>query len=96
MPEMNGYEVCGTPQGRRRTLKGCSSLSSSARRSPSRWIKVKAFATGGVDYITKPFQMEELHARVETHLKIRRLQIELEKTNARLESVNSRMRRHAI
>ena len=40
--------------------------------------KVKAFAIGGVDYITKPFQMEELHARVETHLKLRRLQIDLE------------------
>ena len=39
---------------------------------------MKAFAIGGVDYITKPFQMEELHARVETHLKLRRLQIELE------------------
>ena len=39
---------------------------------------MKAFAIGGVDYLTKPFQMEELHARVETHLKLRRLQIELE------------------
>jgi sigma-B regulation protein RsbU (phosphoserine phosphatase) len=54
---------------------------------------VKAFAQGGVDYITKPFQMEELHARVETHLKLRRLQIELEESNSRLERVNGRMRR---
>jgi sigma-B regulation protein RsbU (phosphoserine phosphatase) len=53
--------------------------------------KVKAFATGGVDYITKPFQMEELHARVETHLKLRHLQVELEKTNARLARINSPM-----
>jgi sigma-B regulation protein RsbU (phosphoserine phosphatase) len=46
-----------------------------------------------VDYITKPFQMEELHARVETHLKLRRLQVELEEANGRLESVNNRMSR---
>ncbi len=54
---------------------------------------MKAFAIGGVDYITKPFQMEELHARVETHLKLRRLQVELEETNSRLERVNGRMSR---
>ena len=55
--------------------------------------KVKAFATGGVDYITKPFQMEELHARVETHLKLRRLRTELEHANVRLAEANSRMSR---
>ncbi len=37
--------------------------------------------------------MEELHARVETHLKLRRLQVELEETNSRLERVNGRMSR---
>jgi sigma-B regulation protein RsbU (phosphoserine phosphatase) len=37
--------------------------------------------------------MEELHARVETHLKLRRLQVEVEETNARLERINSRMSR---
>ena len=55
--------------------------------------KVKAFAKGGVDYLTKPFQMEELHARVETHLKLRRLQVELEDANARLATANGRMSR---
>src|SRR6185436_9493457 len=55
--------------------------------------KVKAFAIGGVDYLTKPFQMEELHARVETHLTLRRLQVELEETNARLAQANDRMSR---
>jgi sigma-B regulation protein RsbU (phosphoserine phosphatase) len=40
--------------------------------------------------------MEELHARVETHLKIRRLQIELEETNARLAKVNRRMSRDLL
>jgi CheY-like chemotaxis protein len=40
--------------------------------------KVRGFAAGGVDYITKPIQVEELHARVDTHLTIRRLQQNLE------------------
>ena len=90
MPEMNGYEVC-------EQLKADDLLN----RIPVIFIsalteqldKVKAFATGGVDYITKPFQMEELHARVETHLKLRQLQIELEHANARLAEANSRMSR---
>ena len=88
MPDMNGYEVCEQLKADDK-LKGIPVIFISALTEPL--DKVKAFANGGVDYITKPFQMEELHARVETHLKIRRLQIELEKTNARLESVNSRM-----
>ena len=90
MPEMNGYEVCE-----------CLKADDQLRAIPVIFIsalteqldKVKAFATGGVDYITKPFQMEELHARVETHLKLRRLQIELEETNSQLAKVNCRMSR---
>ena len=81
MPGMNGYEVC-------------ERLKSSARLSdiPVIFIsalnatedKVKGFRSGGVDYVSKPFQFEEVQARVETHLKLRRaLQAErdlLEKT----------------
>ena len=54
---------------------------------------MRAFATGGVDYLTKPFQMEELRARVETHLNLRCLQVELEEANARLAKANGRMSR---
>ena len=90
MPDMNGYEVCGHLNADER-LKGIPVIFISALTEPL--DKVKAFATGGVDYITKPFQMEELHARVETHLKLRRLQLELEETNARLERANRRMSR---
>src|SRR5688572_5141852 len=88
MPEMNGYEVCEHLKADE-TLKGVPIIFISALTEPL--DKVKAFATGGVDYITKPFQMEELHARVETHLKLRRLQLELETTNSRLARVNARM-----
>lgn len=90
MPEMNGYEVCEQFKADDE-LRGIPVIFISALTE--QLDKVKAFAIGGVDYITKPFQMEELHARVETHLKLRRLQIELEETNARLAKINCRMAR---
>ena len=90
MPEMNGYEVCEQLKADDNLL-GIPVIFISALTE--QLDKVKAFATGGVDYITKPFQMEELHARVETHLKLRRLQIELEESNARLAKANDRMSR---
>ena len=82
MPEMNGYEVCEQLKADD-TLRGIPVIFISALTE--QLDKVKAFSVGGVDYLTKPFQMEELHARVETHLKLRRLQLELEEANARLE-----------
>src|SRR3989339_730306 len=81
MPEMNGYEVC-------EQFKADAAL----REIPVLFIsalgetmdKMKAFAVGGVDYVTKPFQFEEVDARVQTHLKLRRLQIEQERQNRQL------------
>src|ERR1700726_3317654 len=70
MPEMNGYKVCDHLKADDQ-LKGIPIIFISALTEQLE--KVKAFATGGVDYLSKPFQMEELHARVETHLKLRRL-----------------------
>src|SRR6476620_243289 len=90
MPDMNGYEVCEHLKADE-LLGGIPVIFISALTE--QLDKVKAFAIGGVDYITKPFQMEELHARVETHLKLRRLQLDLEETNARLAKANSRMSR---
>src|SRR5438309_3634472 len=90
MPEMNGYEVCEHLKADDK-LEGIPVIFISALTEPL--DKVKAFAIGGVDYLTKPFQMEELHARVETHLKLRRLQVELEAANARLAKANGRMSR---
>ncbi len=90
MPEMNGYEVCGHLKADDH-LRGVPVIFISALTE--QLDKVKAFAMGGVDYITKPFQMEELYARVETHLNLRRLQVELGATNARLTQANGRMSR---
>ncbi|KYC39618.1 histidine kinase [Scytonema hofmannii PCC 7110] len=47
--------------------------------------KIKAFEVGGIDYITKPFQPEEIIARIETHLTNRRLKQQLEEQNRRLQ-----------
>src|SRR3954464_10956068 len=90
MPEMNGYDVCEHLK-RDELLAGIPVIFISALTD--QLDKVKAFATGGLDYITKPFQMEELHARVETHLKLHRLQVELVDANKRLADANSRMSR---
>ena len=89
MPEMNGYEVCEHLKADDQ-LKGIPVIFISALTE--QLDKVKAFAIGGVDYITKPFQMEELHARVETHLKLRRLQIDLEEYSRHLESARARLK----
>src|SRR5438128_12541799 len=89
MPEMNGYEVCEHLKADE-TLKAIPIIFISALTEPL--DKVKAFAIGGVDYLTKPFQMEELHARVETHLKLRRLQIELQEYSRRLELAQERLK----
>jgi putative two-component system response regulator len=47
--------------------------------------KVKAFSVGGVDYLTKPFHIEEVESRISTHLKLRELQVELERHNYHLQ-----------
>ncbi|WKJ88679.1 response regulator [Methylomonas montana] len=75
MPEMDGYEVC-------RQLK----RDEQTRDIPVIFIsalqdmedKLAAFQAGGVDYVSKPFQMEEVLARVQAHLKLYRLQRDLQ------------------
>jgi len=57
--------------------------------------KVKGFSVGGLDYVTKPFQFEEVHARVETHLKLRRLQLQLEEQKQELSRSNQDLQQFA-
>ena len=81
MPKMNGYEFC-------KKLKA----DEETRDIPVIFIsamnevldKVKAFAVGGIDYITKPFQEEEVFARVKTHLKNSLLQKRIATQNKEL------------
>jgi putative two-component system response regulator len=81
MPAMDGYEVCQSLKADDR-LKDIPVIFISALNEVL--DKVRAFSVGGMDYITKPFQFDEVQARVETHLKIRRLQEELERHNRQL------------
>ena len=78
MPEMNGYEVCQYLKADKRT-QNIPVIFISALGDV--FDKLKAFQAGGVDYITKPFQVEEVLARLDTHLTIRNLQIKLEEQN---------------
>jgi sigma-B regulation protein RsbU (phosphoserine phosphatase) len=78
MPEMDGYEVCARMKANEK-LKDIPVIFISALHETL--DKVKGFSVGGLDYVTKPFQFEEVHARVETHLKLRRLQLQLEEQN---------------
>jgi DNA-binding response OmpR family regulator len=82
MPEMTGYETCE----RLKTDPRLSSIPVIFISALNETLdKVKAFQCGGVDYVTKPFQLEEVQARVTTHLRLRQLQVELEMHNAHLE-----------
>jgi len=82
MPGMNGYEVCeqlkADPLTRNIPVIFISALDEIQD-------KVQAFAVGGVDYITKPFQFKEVLARTETHLSLRRLQKQLRDANRKME-----------
>ncbi|MDX2096770.1 MAG: ATP-binding protein [Leptolyngbyaceae cyanobacterium bins.59] len=90
MPEMSGYEVC-------RLLKA----NIKTRSIPVIFIsalddatdKVQAFAVGGVDYITKPFQAAEVLARIEHQLQIQHLQEQLLIQNQVLEHSNRELER---
>lgn len=79
MPKMNGYEVCvqlkSQPETRDIPVIFLSALSELGD-------KVQAFQSGGVDYITKPFHVEEVLARVENQLTLRRVQTELQQAKA--------------
>ncbi|CAG1770468.1 putative cyclic di-GMP phosphodiesterase [uncultured bacterium] len=75
MPEMDGYEVCTALKSNPET-KGIPVLFISALSDVP--DKIKAFNVGGLDYINKPFQFDEVKARVSTHLKLKAYQDRME------------------
>lgn len=88
MPEINGYELCRILKSRPEYVE--IPIIFITAKSDSDSI-IKGFQTGGVDYITKPFNSFELLARVETHLKLRNQSILLQSMNQNLEQlVNER------
>lgn len=84
MPGLDGYAVC-------RRLKAIEAL----REVPVIFLsaytdtddKLKGFEAGGVDFISKPFQFEEVNARVAAHLKLGRLQARLAYQNTHLQEL---------
>jgi PAS domain S-box-containing protein len=74
MPEMDGFEVCRRLKQDERTCNIPIIFISALHETDD---KVQAFKAGGVDYITKPFQEEEVLARVRTHLELRNMQLNL-------------------
>ena len=88
MPEMDSYEVCRRLKEDERTHDIPIIYISAINETID---KVKAFALGGVDYITKPFQLEEVLARVRTHLSIQQLQRQLQVKNAELAEANRQL-----
>jgi serine/threonine protein kinase len=88
MPDMDGYDVChelkADPATRDVPVIFISALDDVT-------VKVKAFKAGGIDYVTKPFQAEEVLARVESQLQIARLRKDLEASKRDLERRNGEL-----
>lgn len=82
MPGLSGYEVCSQLKANEKTYDIPVIFLSALNQELD---KVQAFTVGGVDYITKPFQVKEVLARIETHLTLRRLQKNLEERNLSLQ-----------
>ncbi len=82
MPDISGYEVCirlkADPSTQDIPIIFISSVEDASD-------KVEAFSVGGVDYISKPFQLIEVLARIETHLRLCSLQKRLQEQNEQLQ-----------
>lgn len=84
MPDINGIDLC-------KRIKANPSLTDipvifvSGEHEPVN--KVKAFASGGVDFITRPFQTDELISRVTTHLNLKKQQEQLRSTMLRMQEL---------
>lgn len=77
LPDMDGYGICALLK-EDPALRDIPVIFVSALTEPL--DKLKAFGAGGADYIAKPFDISEVRARVATHLEIRRLRRELDRT----------------
>ena len=90
MPGMNGFEFCEKLNNDDR-FKEIPVIFLSAMQNLK--DKLTAFRTGGVDYITKPFQFDEVLIRVQTHLKLRQQQRQLEENYRHLQELEKSLER---
>lgn len=86
MPDFTGYEVCHILKNSEKTKEIPIIFLSVLDTSQD---KVAAFNAGGADYITKPFQVEEILARIHHHLTLQKLQKQLKQQNTRLQQSQS-------
>jgi PAS domain S-box-containing protein len=82
LPDMDGYDVCSRLESDPVT-KNIPVFFVSALNAVQ--DKVRAFAAGGVDYVTKPIQAAEVLVRVSTHLRLRTMQKQLQERNVTLQ-----------
>ncbi len=82
MPGMDGFETCRRLKAEDRT-RDIPVIFMTALTDAGE--KVNAFGVGAVDYVTKPFEIEEVLARVKTHLSLREMRRQLEKQNELLQ-----------
>ena len=88
MPEMDGFQVCEALKDKRSTRNIPVIFLTALEDSLD---KVRAFSAGGADYITKPFQIEEVIARVEHQLTLQSAQAEINNLNQNLESKTAQL-----
>lgn len=81
MPEMDGFEVCRHLKSDPRTSEIPVIFMTSLTETED---KLNGFKVGGVDYVTKPLNIDEVAARVETHLNLREMRKQLEVQNTQL------------
>ncbi|MFW5688891.1 MAG: response regulator [Spirochaetota bacterium] len=90
LPGMNGFDTCRELHARPPTATIPVIFLTALSRTSD---KVEGFRAGGVDYLTKPLQFEEVLARIRVHLDLRRLQAELRVKNDELEERDRRRER---
>jgi signal transduction histidine kinase len=94
MPGVNGFEICERLKAEQSTQDIPVIFMTALTKTEH---KVKGFEAGGVDYITKPLQFEEVLARVATHLQLndlrKNLEQKVEQRTAELEASNKELER---
>ena len=89
MPDLDGYEVCRRLKADPETTDAAVIFLSALNDTKD---KVRGLSLGAVDYVSKPFQADEVIARVRTHVTLRRLRRDLARRNEDLERANRRMK----
>ncbi|MFA6714323.1 MAG: SpoIIE family protein phosphatase [Victivallales bacterium] len=93
MPGMNGFEFCNELK-KDEKYRDIPVVFLSAMQNIK--DKLNAFQIGGVDYITKPFQFDEVLVRVKTHIKVRAQQQQLEENYRRLQELEKRVEKRTL